>query len=287
MKLALGTVQFGLDYGITNQDGKISNNEAIKITKIANQVNISLFDTASVYGNSEIILGQLTHEFPKIQFVSKIVTSSNHVIDINESVQSSLRKLHCSSLYGMLFHNEKDLLSPQGSTYYQQLTDLKAQGKIQKIGASFYTLQALENALKQYKLDLIQIPANCLDQRFQQSGLLQEAQKQNVEVHARSLFLQGLLLSPNANLPRSIQKFSDKLDFYFSTATQLNLTPLQLALTYLIQTDEINYGVVGCQNSQQFLEIINAYKNIKEKKLDIDLSSLAVTNEQLVNPSLW
>ncbi|WP_019613207.1 aldo/keto reductase [Psychromonas ossibalaenae] len=287
MKLALGTVQFGLDYGITNLDGKITNSEANKIIKRADKANISLFDTACVYGDSENRLGKLTQGYPQFKFISKFSTTAKETINISKTLHSSLEKLNCSSLYGLLFHDENDLLSPQGSGYYQQLTDLKAQGKIQKIGASFYTQQALEKALEQYQLDLIQIPASCLDQRFQQSGLLQEVQKQNIEVHARSLFLQGLLLSQNTNLPASLQKFMPELEFYFTTAKRLNLTPLQLALAYLIQTDEINYGVVGCQNSQQLLEIINAYSEMQQKELNINFNSLAVTNELLVNPALW
>lgn len=286
MKLALGTVQFGLDYGITNHAGKISKAEALKIINVANEANISLFDTARAYGDSEEILGQLTSQFPKIQFISKIAISSETVFNISQIVQSSLKKLGCPTLYGMLFHNENDLLSPQGQSYYYELMNLKAQGKIQKIGASFYTLQALETALAMYNLDMIQIPASCLDQRFQQSGLLKEAQNKNIEVHARSLFLQGLLLSPNNNLPSSLQKFTPQLDYYFSTAKRLNLTPLQLSLVYLIQTEEINYGVVGCQNAQQLIAIVDTY-NKMEKNLNFDLNSLAVADERLVNPALW
>lgn len=285
MKLALGTVQFGLDYGITNQDGKVSDAEANKIIKVANQANILLFDTATVYGDSESRLGKLTQGDSQSQFISKFTVTEK--LNLDKIVCSSLHKLNCPSLYGLLFHNENDLLHPQGLDYYQQLKELKVQGKLQKIGASFYTLKALETALSQYDLDLIQIPASCLDQRFFQSGLLQEAQKQNIEVHARSLFLQGLLLAENADLPISLQKFTPELEHFFYTAKQLNLTPLKLALTYLIKTKEINYGVVGCQNSQQLLDIINSYKYINEKKLDIDLSSLAVSNELLVNPALW
>lgn len=287
MKLALGTVQFGLDYGITNRDGKITKSEALKIIKVANDANILLFDTANAYGDSEAVLGKLTQAFPKIQFISKIAIQSEQEINIQQTVQESLNKLRCSSLYGMLFHNENDLLSPQGRSRYNELMELKAQNKLQKIGASFYTLPALETALAQYELDLIQIPASCLDQRFQQSGLLQEAQKQGVEIHARSLFLQGLLLTPDCNLPSSLLKFRPQLDFYFSTAKKLNLTPLQLALVYLIQIKEINYGVIGCQNSQQLLGIINAYDDMQEKAVNIDLNPLSVTDERLVNPSLW
>lgn len=295
MKLALGTAQFGLDYGITNSDGKTSPEEMQKIIHMASDNNIFLYDTANGYGDSEIQLGKVTEQLNKIQFISKFIVPETEAFDINQAVRDSLNKLQHPNLYGFLFHNENDLLSNQGERCYQQLLELKANGKIKKIGASFYTLQALEKALNNYKLDLIQIPASCLDQRFQKSGLLAEAQKQNIEVHARSLFLQGLLLDNNVQLPDTIKKFKKHLDYYFKTAKQLNLTPLELALLYLQKTDEINYGVVGCQNDQQLLGIINAYNNVKRdvkrdvknNKYDIDLSCLSVNETRLLNPSLW
>ena len=98
MKLELGTVQFGLDYGITNRDGKITKSEALKIIKVANDANILLFDTANAYGDSEAVLGKLTQAFPKIQFISKIAIQSEQEINIQQTVQESLNKLRCSSL---------------------------------------------------------------------------------------------------------------------------------------------------------------------------------------------
>ena len=107
MKLALGTVQFGLDYGITNQNGKISDSEASKIIHAASHTNISLFDTANAYGDSEARLGQLTNGYSHCQFISKFSINKKNKINIEQVVQRSLYKLNSPALYGLLFHNEK------------------------------------------------------------------------------------------------------------------------------------------------------------------------------------
>jgi len=287
MKLALGTVQFGLDYGVTNHDGKMTSNEASQIIKAANINGIQLFDTADVYGDSEQVLGTLTKNIKPAKFISKFSSDSSILINIKQSLQNSLLNLQCNSLYGLLFHKETDLLGKQGELCYQQLLALKEQGLIKKIGASFYSLTALEKALQHFKLDIIQIPASCLDQRFQQSGLLKEAQRQNIEVHARSLFLQGLLLNSSIELPSSILKFTTQIQAFINFAERHKLTPLQLALTYLIQCNEIDIGVVGCQNKQQLIDIITAYQYVNQRKTPINLTELAVSHEQLINPSLW
>ena len=294
MNLILGTVQFGLDYGITNENGQVSKDTAQQILQVANQAGIHLLDTAAAYGNSEAVLGELCHGNNQFGIISKIPSSKTHELDIVKSVAGSLNRLRVDKLYAVLFHDQQDVLSVESQRSLDLLAQLKHENKIAKVGASFYSPKALETALAMHDLDVIQIPANCLDQRFQQSGVLAEAKRQGVEVHVRSLFLQGLLLSEHRKLPDSLQQFAPELARYFETAKALAMTPLQLALLYLLSNDSMDYGVVGCLNGQQLIEITDAYNhaqvilqehNTSHNKLD--LSHLASSSERLINPSLW
>ncbi len=293
MNLILGTVQFGLDYGITNDGGKVSTTEAQHILQVANRVGIHQLDTAAAYGDSEVVLGELCRGGETFDIISKIPPSKIQALNIRKSVEDSLGRLQINKLHAILFHDQQDILSDQSKQSLEILAQLKDEQKIAKVGASFYSPQALESALAMHELDIIQIPANCLDQRFQQSGVLDEAKRRGVEVHVRSLFLQGLLLSENKLLPDYLQQFQFELVRYFNMAKELSMTPLQLALLYLINSDCMDYGVVGCLNSQQLIEITNAYsfvqKMLNDQKLNksFDLGRLASSSERLINPSLW
>lgn len=293
MNLILGTVQFGLDYGITNNSGKVSTTEAQSILQVASQAGIQLLDTAAAYGDSEAVLGQLCYNRNEFDIISKIPSSKILAVDIRTSVENSLNRLQTNKLHAILFHDQQDVLGEQSKQNFEILTQLKNEQKIAKVGASFYSPQALESALSNHDLDIIQIPANCLDQRFQQSGLLDEAKRQGVEVHVRSLFLQGLLLSESNQLPVYLRQFESEVVGYFTMAKTLALTPLQLALLYLISNRTMDYGVVGCVNAQQLREITNAYNYVQKLLSDqkfknvVDLGSLASSSELLINPSLW
>ncbi|QUM79407.1 aldo/keto reductase [Moritella sp. 5] len=293
MNLILGTVQFGLDYGITNESGKVSTIEAQHILQVASHAGIHLLDTAAAYGDSETVLGKLCHKRNEFNLISKIPSSKTHALDIRKSVDESLSRLQTSKLHAILFHDQQDVLSKESKQSFEILSELKSEQKIAHIGASFYSPDALESALAMHDLDIIQIPANCLDQRFQQSGLLDEAKRQGVEIHVRSLFLQGLLLSENNQLPTYLQQFKPELTRYFDLAKTLSLTPLQLALLYLSNNECMDYGVVGCLNRQQLIEITDASNYVQELlsepqfKNKLDLSCLASSSEQLINPSLW
>lgn len=282
MKLALGTVQFGLDYGITNSTGLVSREEVKSILSLADSYNLHTLDTAAVYGSSEVVLGALANK--TFNIISKIPSLSNFKGTIKESVSATLHRLNRESLYGVMLHDERDINKVD---QYSELIGLKKEGLISKIGCSFYSLEALDFALNQkIELDIIQIPASCLDQRFVKSGLLARAKENGIEIHCRSLFLQGLLLVRGV-LPSSLKEFESEINSFYQFAESECIKPIDLALTYLCQNEFIDYGVVGCQSKSQLEEIISSYKYIENKKSNIPLGKLASTSEVLLNPSLW
>jgi len=285
MKLALGTVQFGLDYGVSNTQGQVCPEEVNKILAVAQQQGINTLDTAPAYGNSEEVLGKTDLAY-KFKIVSKIPALSDNNIDIEEYVKASLKSLNIESLDTVLFHHVNDIISStHAQSRFNALLKLKEQGKTAKVGISVYTLEQLEFCVKHYPLDIVQLPLNCMDQRFINTGWLDKLADNNIEVHCRSIFLQGLLLIDPEQLPNYFLPFKKFFQLFWDTAQQLKVSPLSLALAIGHQYNSIDKMVVGCCNTKQLSEIIHSYQ--VAKMLDVDLSSLNSTNEQLILPQNW
>jgi len=285
MKLAIGTVQFGLDYGVSNTQGQVCSDEVNRILTYAKLQNINTLDTAPAYGNSEEVLGK-TGLASQFDIVSKIPALSDSDVDIKQYVQASLQQLNIEKLAAVLFHHVDDIISSShAKKRFNGLIKLKEQGKINKIGVSVYTPEQLEFCIKNYPIDIVQMPLNCFDQRFIHTGWLNKLSDQKIEVHCRSVFLQGLLLMQPENLPSYFSPFIKYFHHFSDTAKQLNVTPLSLALAIGHQSSNIDKMVIGCCNTKQLSEIITA--NISAQKVKEDLSSLACENENLIIPSNW
>jgi aryl-alcohol dehydrogenase-like predicted oxidoreductase len=284
MKLALGTVQFGLDYGVTNTSGKLSDEACQNILTLAEKSGLNTLDTAAAYGVSEDILGHLaiSQRFKVISKVPALLNSNPEMIQ--EYVQVSLSRLKRKQLDGVLLHSELDLLGDSADSYFKQLTLLKSQKLAVKIGVSCYSVEAAMMILNRFDIDLIQIPASHLDRRFEHSGVLALAKSKGVEVHARSLFLQGLLVVEPKERPSKFKNIIE-LEKYDTQAKKLELTQLQLAVSYIIKTPDIDYAVVGCLTADHLVQIIDAYNHCLT--LDVDIEDLSTENMSLINPVNW
>ncbi len=285
MRLALGTAQFGLDYGVSNTQGQVHPDEVKEILTFAKHQGISLLDTAPAYGGSEQVLGQscITSQF---EIISKIPALENANANIEQYVKTSLEKLKQKKLAGILFHHVEDVMSlSEGRKRFKALTDMKLSGKIDKVGISVYTPKQLDFCLKNHPVDIVQLPLNCLDQRFISTGQLDELAERNIEVHCRSIFLQGLLLMDFKHLPAYFEPFKHYFKHFLDTAEQLKVSTLSLALALGCQQSSISSIVVGCCSVNQLSEIITAYK--LAANIDEDLSSLACEDVKLLIPSNW
>ena len=192
-RLALGTAQFGLSYGVANQQGQVSIDQVAEILRVASAVGVDTLDTAIAYGESEQVLGQVGVSSFKI--ISKLQALSDESLDLQkqviDSVESSLERLRITQLYGLLLHRPGQLLSNQGVTLYQALQDLKNKGLVKKIGISIYSPTELEALCRSFEFDLIQAPFNIFDRRLERQGWLDKLKKKGVEVHSRSVFSTG------------------------------------------------------------------------------------------------
>ena len=197
MRLALGTVQFGLDYGVANTAGQVAPDEVASILALAQQMGIRTLDTAINYGQSESVLGQCG--VGQWQVVTKLPALPEAVGDVADWVQmhmrQSLARLGVARVHAVLLHRPQDLLGTQGRALLAELKDLQLQGLAAKIGISVYSPEELEVFFGLHRFDIVQAPFSILDQRLQTSGWVAKLHAMGVEVHTRSAFLQGLLFN--------------------------------------------------------------------------------------------
>lgn len=285
MKLALGTVQFGLSYGVANINGQVSPEEAKIMISTAQKDGIELIDTAIGYGESESCLGSVGVNNLKV--VSKLPSIPDSIKDINGwmevQVKESLGRLNIDSLYGLLLHQPGQLLSTKGSLIYEALEQLKEQKFIQKSGISIYSPDELDLICDIYNFDIVQSPFNIIDQRLYSSGWLNKLNMQGVEVHVRSAFLQGLLLIPLHEIPAYFSPWKKLFVTWKSWLEEQSLLPVEGCLAFIKTFSDINYLLVGADNNNHLNEIISAFKKAEVNTFPEICSS----DENLINPGLW
>ena len=289
-KLVLGTVQFGLDYGISNTSGQTSPSEVEKILSLCHRAGIHALDTSCEYGASESIIGRWLR--PEYSF--SVITKTKHcrsdrigvrhITLVIDTFRESLNRLGLATVDTLLVHDADDLLKAGSSDLYQRLFELKQEGLIGRLGASVYSAEQIRRLLERYCLDVIQLPINVFDQRLLQTRVLDELVDAEVELHARSVFLQGLLLIGPEKLPSQFQQFSQHWVDYYAYLNQQGLSPIEGALSFVASLPQIQKVLVGVNTSVQLQEIIAAYSTT----CDVDrFSTFALTDEQILNPSLW
>ena len=285
-KLALGTVQFGLDYGINNISGKLSLLEAKKLLLSAEKANIDLLDTAISYGNSENILGKVG--VSNFDIVTKLPHLPKICDDINFWVEAqlskSLKKLDLKSAYGLLIHNPADLFGGYGKDLVRALQLIKSKGIVKKIGISIYNPSDLNKLLSIMNFDLIQAPLNIIDRRLEKSGWLSRLYQEGIEIHTRSTFLQGLLLMKKKEIPKKFKKWSHLLDKWFNEIDKNNSTALKECLSYPLSLSKISRIIVGVDNNNHLIEIIDSINKVDFEK---DWSFMSNDDEMLINPINW
>ena len=285
-RLALGSVQFGLPYGIANRGGQISRDEATAILDHARANGLNTLDTAVAYGESEQRLGEIG--VGQWRVISKLPAMPQSCADaaiwVREAALGSLARLKIPRLHGLLLHRSRDLLQPQGDALYRALVALQDEGKVEKIGVSIYSPDELDALWPRYQLDLVQAPFNILDRRLVTSGWLTRLHQAGTEVHIRSVFLQGLLLMGPQSRPTYFNRWQPLWDQWHHWLTDQELAPLQACLCFAMSQPEINRVVVGVDSLKHLQEIVASSKTIGALKFPNKLES---TNLDLINPSEW
>ena len=285
MKLALGTVQFGLNYGVANQQGQVSQDEAKAILEHAWSSGMDTLDTAIAYGDSEQRLGDIGIKNWRV--VSKLpavpVQSGDISHWVTSSVTESLQRLKVTRLYGLLLHQPQQLMGRDGDELYRALQQLKDDGLIQKIGVSIYDPAELDLLSSRYQLDIVQAPFNIMDRRLIESGWLARLTRQNTELHVRSVFLQGLLLLKTNARPEKFNRWQTLWKRWDTWLAERNLHPLEVCLAYALSFPEIGRVIVGVDSSKQLIEILGASTAVSAEWPH----DLWTDDIDLLNPSHW
>lgn len=284
MKLGLGTVQFGLPYGISNRKGQPTRTEVGLILARAEQAGIRMLDTAAAYGESESIIGELASRsrFQVVTKVAKVDLARNRAVA--GSFQQSLDRLRAESVYGLLVHDADDLLHPQADRVWEQLVSLRESGRVTKIGASVYSPEQVEALIKRFPVDLVQVPLNVFDQRLISGGHLRELRSRSIEVHARSVYLQGLLVMDPAHLGPYFAPIRDRLVRFQRSAQEAGFSPLEAALSFVLHVSDVDVALVGVNS---VAELEPALACAQRAPLPLDFSEFAVNEPAYVNPALW
>lgn len=285
MKFALGTVQFGMDYGVSNKNGITCSEEVGSIISRCRELGIDTIDTAISYGYSESILGLVGVSDFKV--ISKIPPVQQSNVDrkqwVLKNIYKSLDRLRIKKLHGLLLHNADDLLGADSRGLVDGLMAAKELELVEKIGYSIYSVELLPIISKILMPEIIQAPFNVFDQRLILSGWLKKLVDQGVEVHGRSPFLQGLLLMSDKDRPDYFKRWLLYFNNFEISRHRLNITAMQQCLGFVKTHKEISRIVVGVNNLQQLNELILAFNSIQS----VDCSHLACSELNLIDPSLW
>lgn len=286
-RIALGTVQFGLPYGIANQTGQVTREEAGLMLDYAASCGITILDTAIAYGESEACLGAVGVKNFKV--ISKLPSLPDNILAedvrgwVQNQVSASLSRLDVPALYGLLLHNSSQLTGRFAAPLAAALLELKSQGLVDKLGVSIYAPQELEVIDKVLPYDLIQAPFNLLDRRLLHSGWLRHLKERGVEVHTRSTYLQGLLLMPSGAIPNAFSQWAGLLHRWHQWLAQHDLSALQACLAFTLSHSEIDQVVVGADSLKHLEQILTAAPS----EIGSELPDLTCDDLNLIDPSRW
>lgn len=282
-KISIGTAQFGMDYGINNNSGKIKKEEAFEILDFALENNINTLDTAMVYGDSEEIIGEYnSNNKNELKIITKINNLTDYKLDY--AIKQILYKLKTDNIYGCLIHNF-DIKNSKNTI--RELKNRYKKKSIKKIGVSLYHTYDLEYILNNnLEIDLIQIPFNIFDRRFE--NYFKELKQKNIEIHIRSVYLQGLIFKDTNELNSYFNDFVKNLKELEKISNEFNEPVQKIALNFCLSNTYIDKVIIGIDNLNQFKQIVSITNEFEySDKLNERLKSLSSTDERFILPFNW
>jgi aryl-alcohol dehydrogenase-like predicted oxidoreductase len=290
-RLGLGTVQFGQDYGITNPHGQISEAEVASILALAAEAGIDTIDTARLYGISENVIGRCSPADAAFRIVTKtprfggISDPDEAASELRAAFETSLQALGRDEVHGLLVHDANDILGQVGRALWSAMEDLKSSGRVRNIGVSVYEAAEIDRVLDSFPIDIIQLPFNAADDRLVKGGQLDRLASAGVEIHARSLFLQGLLLAPAKDIPwrfAPIRSAVEQLDLLFASR---GLGRLEGLLAIAFGQAEIDRFIVGVTSTDELGAILAAAE--KAERMEPLEWDPPVIDAAYLNPARW
>lgn len=284
MKLALGTANFSSVYGINIS--RVKKKELNKIFNYCKKNKIIHLDTAVAYNNHDILNG---FNLKKLKIITKLINLEKFKKkdirkEIINTVETILKNLNIKQIYGLLLHDVKPMYSSKSDVIFKTLLYLKKKKLIKKIGISCYQIKDL-NLIKNYSFNIVQFPLNIFDQRLIDNKVLQTLKKKKIEIHIRSIFLQGLLLRNYKKIPKYFSKWKKEFLKLEYCSRKLKKSKFELCINFIKQFNFINMIVVGVDTEKQ-LDLINKkFKNKHSFRFDYKLFSQL--DKKLILPYLW
>lgn len=294
-KFCFGTVQFGLDYGVANKNGKPSLERSLEMLSYAYDNGIRWFDTAQAYGNAEEILGNFfsrRNDLKEVHVISKLLPhafdkGSEYVFkDVKESIHSSLKLMHLKELDGFLFHTPEYIYRED---IVEQMISCRKKGLVKHIGVSIYEVEHAIDAAKMDWVDYIQVPYSVFDQRVANSDFFKLAEQNNKTIFARSAFLQGLSLMELSDIPERIEHAKEDLKTFEGILKKYPFSKVAVSELFSLRDERINFMVFGVDNLQQLEEDIQLSCSNKLPEALIEELRIAfkAVDKSIVMPSLW
>ena len=277
-KIIIGTANFGQNYGISKK--RVDMRSAKVVCNYAIKNKIKYLDTATSYKNSNKIIKNLNK---KIEIITKVLPNKkwiNFDYCLNEikKIQSELNNKNINTL---LFHDENFLLKKEGYQVYLNLIKLKKKKLFKNIGVSIYDFDNLNYLIEKYSFDIVQCPFNIFDQRLIKTNWLSKLKRIGIKIHARSIFLQGLLLNKNFNNNNISQKWKKDLMYFNEYANNNNINLIDLCMTFVTRY-KLNGYVIGIENLENLKKII-FFKKVKK----FNFKMFSTNKKKLIDPRKW
>lgn len=282
-RIVLGGAQLGLPYGILNGGETLSREEVARILDTAVDRGIDSIDTAIAYGQSESVIGETSQN--RFNIISKLpplpVDISNVSEWVHSQVQGSLSRLRCTSLDALLLHRPQDLIGTQGSELYAAIESLMAKRMIRRFGVSIYSPDDLEGIIGTFDIHVVQAPLNVFDRRI--LGVTNHLSALNIEVHVRSVFLQGVLIASPQDRPHSFQSWSEHFAIFDKWVRSTGMSAIACCMGFALQQPGVAKLVIGTTSAKSLDEIMNSIPN---SVLEVP-AHLQSSVEQLIDPRFW
>ncbi len=281
-KISIGSAQFGMDYGIANSGGKVESNEIKRILDFAIKNSIKNIDTAKSYKKSELEIGNYIKYSNNRNW--EITTKINNIDKDYEMQFIESCELLSIKPNIVLAHNVDLFLDHM---FQKQTTDITTKDDSIKIGVSIYDEKDINKILNsKYKIDVINLPLNILDTRLYRSRKIYELKEKKIELHARSVFLQGLFYLDDLRLKMDFKSAYIPLKKLKNIAENHSITLPELSLLWVCSLKPIDKVIIGVDNLNQFKMHINTLS----KKVNIQAfeeSLKIVYEDDLLNPLSW
>jgi len=281
-KLGLGTAQFGLDGGPVR--GKPPELEVRDMLAIAARAGLGVLDACAASGHGEVLMASAMPRPVPFRVAVKAARGERGPDFVESEARACLTRLGVTQADAIIVQSASDLFSPHGEGLWRRLLELRDAGLFARVGISAYASDDPDGLARRFKPDLMQAPASLLDQRLLVDGTLAKVREQGIEVHLRSIFLNGLLFLPPDRVPSQLKGAATRLSRARRLIAEGRSDPLQAALGFALSRPEADCVIVGAASAAELNAVIAAAASPPP---DLDWDDMALDDPVALDPRRW